>query len=159
MGTYYGLGVVKTFETTRNITALTTLELKKVVNERLNLDLFDVTATNERLSGTLKANLFQDHIEDFFGKLQAIAINRGVDYYLKEFGTDIDNYPHENCELRFSDGHNNVIELDLLVVFLYLEGKVAAESFKLEPSLINWLFRHSSFDNPLAGAIVSDIIG
>lgn len=45
------------------------------------------------------------------------------------------------------------------VLFLLIEGKVGADEFSIEPLLINWLFRHSSFDNPLAGAVMSNIIG
>lgn len=158
MGTYYGLGVVKTFQT-RTIAALTTQELEKAVNERLNLDLFDVTITNHQLHGTLKANLFQDRIEDFFSKLQAIVTSSSVKFYWEEFGNDIDQYPYEDCTLKFSDAQNHQITIHMGVVFLFLEGKVSAEKFDLEPSLMNWLFRHSNFDNILAGAIISDIIG
>lgn len=55
------------------------------------------------------------------------------------------------------DGQSVDVRADMVLVFI--EGKVRAESFSVEPVLMNWLFRHSDFSNPLAGAVVSGIIG
>ncbi|NEO26316.1 MAG: hypothetical protein F6K03_05315 [Kamptonema sp. SIO4C4] len=159
MGTFYGLGLIRQFSTQRPET-LTPQDLEAVVNERLNLELFDVTVTEDKLQGTIKPNLFSEYIEDFFAKLKAIAPNtRSVDYYLQEFGTEIDQYPSEWEEFKIGEVEEKSIKLSVTWVLLCLEGKVSAEEFSLEPALLNWLFRHSNFENPLAGAILSGIVG
>ena len=55
------------------------------------------------------------------------------------------------------DGQSIDVRADMVLVFI--EGKVMAESFSVEPVLMNWLFRHSDFGNPLAGTVVSSIVG
>ncbi|NES21997.1 MAG: hypothetical protein F6K41_24515 [Symploca sp. SIO3E6] len=160
MGTYYSLGVVQAFEA-QTIASLTSEQLANTVNERLNLDLFDWNFTDGCLQGTLKDGLFSENIADLFQKLAAIA-NRSrdtVEYYLQEFGDNIEEYPQEFCRLIFFDDEGNKIKLEADLVLLFIEGKVLAEMFSIEPALINWLFRHSSFDNPLTGAIMSSIVG
>jgi hypothetical protein len=162
MGTYYGLGVVNNF-TTQSFRQVNPQQLEAAVNERLDLGLFDVTSQEDgHLQGTLKANLFQDNIEDFFAKLDAIAkanTIRSCNDYFQDFGTNIEEYPCEHCRLKIYDAEETTIELHMKMVLLLIEGKVSVEEFDLEPALLNWLFRHSSFDNPLAGAIISDIVG
>jgi hypothetical protein len=37
--------------------------------------------------------------------------------------------------------------------------KIADRIFFVEPVLMNWLFGHSDFGDPLAGIVVSSIIG
>jgi hypothetical protein len=160
MGTYYALGVVKTFEV-KDSKSLTTEQLQQAVEERLDLSLFELEFPNQSLKGTLKSGLFQENIEDFFNKLKAITTSRRskIDFYFKEFSNDINAYPDEFCWFDFSDSQGNFIKIQADLVLLFLEGKVSAEEFELEPGIINWLFRHSRFDNPLAGAVISSIVG
>lgn len=160
MGTYYALGIVQTFTAKPSTSSLTGRQLEQIITERLDLDLFEIENKNGELSGTLKAGLFEDRVADFFQKLKAIAnVHRNIDYYLNEFGTDIEEYPQEYCRVYFRDAEGNEISLAMDVVLLFIEGKVGAEEFDIEPLLINWLFRHSHFDNPLAGAVMSSIVG
>jgi hypothetical protein len=159
MGTFYSLGIVTTF-TAKPSSSLTAQTLEQAVSERLDLELFDVEHQNGNLQGTLKSGLLQENLGDFCQKLKAIANgDKKIDYYFNEFGTNLENYPLEYCSVYFRDYENNEIKLQMYVLFLFIEGKVGADEFSIEPLLINWLFRHSSFDNPLAGAVMSDIIG
>ncbi|MGB7520352.1 MAG: hypothetical protein WA896_12040, partial [Spirulinaceae cyanobacterium] len=152
------LGVVKSFET-KNST-LTTQQLEQLINERFNLELFNLNFDDNNFKGTLKPNLFQNNVADFFTRLKSILPqNQGVDAYFQDFGDDINEYPQEFSRINIYDAQGNKITLQLELVLLFLEGKVSAEVFNIEPQLISWLFRHSSFDNPLAGAIISDIVG
>jgi glutamine cyclotransferase len=159
MGTYYALNVVNNFKA-KPTKSLTAHEMEKAVNERLNLELFDVTFANDCLQGNLKPDLFKDNIEDFFNKLYLIT-NRSTraSYYFQKFGNDIDQYPCEFERWSICDSEGNEINLQGNLVSLFLEGKVGAEEFDIEPALINWLFRHINFGNPLAGAIMSSIVG
>ncbi|MGB3693481.1 MAG: hypothetical protein WA999_12190, partial [Spirulinaceae cyanobacterium] len=94
MGTYYGLGVVKSFET-KNST-LTTQQLKQLIDERFNLELFDLNFDDNNFKGTLKPNLFENNVADFFTKLKSIVPESlGVDTYFQDFGDDINEYPQE----------------------------------------------------------------
>jgi hypothetical protein len=61
--------------------------------------------------------------------------------------------------MEFKNAQGQGMKLSGMALFLFIEGKVGAEEFEIEPLLLNWLFRHSSLENPLAGAVVSIILG
>lgn len=42
---------------------------------------------------------------------------------------------------------------------LFIEGKVMAEEFKIEPKIMNWLFRHANIPNQLTGCVMSGVTG
>ncbi|NJK28154.1 MAG: hypothetical protein HC925_06195 [Coleofasciculaceae cyanobacterium SM2_3_26] len=159
MGTYYGLGIVNDFST-RTVQSLTAAQLEQAVDERLNLELFEIQRQNGQLVGNLKAGVFESHGGGFLSADKAIAnCDRRVDEYFQEYGTNMGEYPDEFCSVYFRDSEGNEINLRMTVVFLFLEGKVGVEEFDIEPLLLNWLFRHSDFENPLAGAVMSSIVG
>ncbi len=159
MGTYYALGVVQDFNA-RTKKSLTRQQWEKILHERLNLDLFNVAVNNDSFSGTIKPEIFKKNIANLFQKLKDITGEiRAVDYYFISYGDDISQYPTECCEVNLSDSEGNQIELQTNLVLLFIEGKVSVEEFQIEPMLMNWLFRHSNFGNPLAGAIMSGIVG
>ena len=78
-------------------------------------------------------------------------------YYLEKYGSDIDRFPSENCKFVAHDADKKRIDIRASLSLLFIEGKVLVEQFSIEPALLNWLFRHSDFGNPLAGAVLSDI--
>jgi len=160
MGTYYTVGIVKEFNV-RTAKALDAQALEKNVGERFNLDLFEVSFREDFLVGTLKPSLFDEYITDFIEKLANIAPSSRatITYYLESYGNDIDKYPSEGCEFVIHDSDKNRIKIRATLALLFIEGKVGAEQFTIEPMLLNWLFRHSDFGNPLAGAVLSDIVG
>jgi len=160
MGTYYSVGIVKEFAA-RGANAVDAQTLEKVVGERFDLGLFDTDFQNGCMTGTLKPGLFNEHIADFVEKLANIAPNHRetITYYLEKYGRNIDQFPSENCQWVVHDANKKRIEIHASLLLLFIEGKVLAEQFSIEPALLNWLFRHSDFGNPLAGAVLSDIIG
>ena len=159
MGTYYSLNVVQSFETEAT-PSLSFEQIEKILNERFDLDLYEITFVNNSVKATLKPELFADHIEDFVNKLYRITnFSSRVETWLEEPIKNIENYEPEFEKWTISDEQGNTINLRGYLVSLFIEGKVGAEQFEVEPLLINWLFRHSSFGNPLAGAIMSSILG
>jgi hypothetical protein len=158
MGTYYGLGIVKEF-TARSKTDIAATEWRDIILSRFDLDLFDTSFDHNAMSGKLKQTLFTEHVRDFFDTLEQITSDKHIDYYFDEYGDQIDNYPLETTNFSFDDSKRGKIALSIQFALLFIEGKVGAEIFSTEPKLINWLFRHADIKNPLAGAIVSDIIG
>ncbi|MBO0348199.1 hypothetical protein J0895_03585 [Phormidium pseudopriestleyi FRX01] len=159
MGTYYSLNVVQSFET-EPITSLSFQQIEKALDERFDLNLYEITFVQDSVKATLKPDLFAEHIEDFVNKLYQITNrSRRVKVSLEDSGKNIENYEPEFEKWTILDEEGNRINLQGYLVSLFIEGKVGAEEFEIEPLLINWLFRHSSFDNPLAGAIMSSIWG
>ena len=160
MGTYYAIGIVNKFEA-RAKRAIDPPSLEKAVGERLDLGLFDLSHADGKLEGTLKPGLFEKHIEGFVDRLTEIAPDSKstVRYRFESYGTDIDKYDSEYCQMRIPSPDGQSVDLRADGVLVFIEGKVMAESFFVEPVLMNWLFRHSDFGNPLAGTVVSSIIG
>jgi len=158
MGTYYSVGIVKEFAA-RAANAIDAQTLERVVGERFDLGLFDTDFQNGCLTGMLKPGLFNEHIADFVEKLVNIAPDsrETILYYLEKYGADIDRFPSENCKFVVHDAGKKRIDIRASLSLLFIEGKVLVEQFSIEPALLNWLFRHSDFGNPLAGAVLSDI--
>jgi hypothetical protein len=159
MGTYYSLNVVQSFET-EPTTSLSLPEIETILNERFDLNLYNITFVKNSVKATLKPALFTENIEDFVNKLYRITnCSSRLKDWLEDPIRNIENYEPEFEKWTISDEEGNRINLRGYLVSLFLEGRVGAEEFEIEPLLINWLFRHSHFDNPLAGAIMSSILG
>ncbi|MFM8253163.1 MAG: hypothetical protein ACKOBW_16345 [Planctomycetota bacterium] len=161
MGTYYAIGIVRKF-TAKAKRAIVATALEAAVRERLDLRMFELNyAADGACQGTLKPGLFAQHIEGFVNKLAEIDRDCAavIRYYFENYGTDIDQYESHACRMRIP--HSEGLSVDVLaeMVPVFVEGKVRAECFSVEPVLINWLFRQCDFGNPLAGIVVSGIIG
>lgn len=158
MGTYYALGVVKGFKAQTNH-AISKDDWERILNERFDTELFHLVLENNSITATMKQGVFKENIEGLFQKLIDITGNKWIGDYFQEYGDMIENYPSQQCNFSVFDNDKNKIKLFIDFALIFIEGKVLAEQFATEPMLINWLFRHARFDNKLAGAIVSDIIG
>jgi hypothetical protein len=158
MGTYYTLGVIQKF-TAQSEQALSEEKWKQLVSERIDRELFEIAFSNQQMQGVLRDKLFEDNIKDFYSKLKKITHYTDIDYYFKENGTQIANYDSGRTRIDLYDGEAKKIVITVDYKLLFVEGKVLAEGFSIEPTLINWLFRHSDFGNCLAGSIISDIFG
>lgn len=158
MGTYYGLGLAEGFIATarKDIRAE---DWTSLLSKRLDLDLFELSLEATEVKGALRDGLFEANIEGLYATLLEMTAHPGVSFYLDEYGTDIAAYPRETMRLSWKDTTHGPIRLNLDCVLLYIEGKVLAEVFSFEPKLCNWLFRNSPLENPLRGAIFSDIVG
>ena len=161
MGTFYTMGVIKNFTAiASNELALT--EWENVLNDRIDLDCFDVKYSREKLEGELQESIFHDNIDGFYHVLRKILgknRNESIDDYAETFGKNIKNYQIEYAEIKFSTENNIDIIVQVNFAMLFLEGKVMAEEFYTEPVLLNWLFRNSNINNKLAGCIVSRVVG
>lgn len=157
MGTFYALGVIKSFNA-KSTNVLSFDEWNKLLNEKIDTDLFDIVVEGKHIRGSIKNNIFTDNIEDFYKKLKDITHEEDIDYYFHEFGTEIESYQDDYGIIYIHDSEGKNITLHIVFVSLFIEGKVLAEEFNIEPKLINWLFRHVDFGNRLAGCIVSDIV-
>ena len=160
MGTYYAIGIVNKFEAKAK-RSIDPPSLEKAVGDRLDLSLFDLSHADGKLEGTLKPVLFEKHIEGFVDRLTEITpeSKSTVRYCFESYGTDIDKYDSGYCQMSIPSQNGQSVNVRGDMVLVFLEGKVIAESFSVEPVLINWLFRHSDFGNPLTGTVVSSIIG
>lgn len=162
MGTYYTLGIIHRF-TARTERTLSKEEWIKLLDSRLDTSLFDLEILSDSgAKGILKANVFSDNITGFYRLLKDILgadRNDCIDYYEKEFGTDLANYQSEysSFKIQTDQGYTVIINFDFALLFI--EGKVLAEEFYSEPLLMNWLFRNSRMENPLSGCVISDVIG
>ncbi|WP_188453365.1 hypothetical protein [Virgibacillus oceani] len=160
MGTFYTIGIIKEFKATSN-QHLTANEWDKVLNVRVDLELYDLNFTDSGVVARLESNIFSENITDFYGVFKEILgtnRNPNFDHYEKDFGTDIENYQIANTILNFQEINGRTVTLDIQFVLLFLEGKVMVEEFYTEPALINWLFRNSKIDNKLAGCVVSEVV-
>ena len=157
MGTYYGLGVATYFHAYSN-TVFSIDKWKKILNERLDLDLYDVTINDSRVNGVLKEGIFQENIEDLYRILKEIAPYKQIDYYFKAYGTNIDDYDIGNTGMYLYDDDKNKIDFRAGLALLFIEGKVWAEEFSIEPKILNWALRHSTINNKLVGCIFGDIV-
>ncbi|MFH0925450.1 MAG: hypothetical protein V1872_07435 [bacterium] len=159
MGTFYALGVATNIDGCTSKKALSKKEWEDILNERFDLELFDLIIKDNSIKATLKQEIFKNNIKDFFQKLKDITMSENVDYYLEEYGDDVERYQTAEDSLCVLDKEGNEIELCVVFALLFIEGKVSVEEFNIEPKLMNWLFRHTNFGNKLAGAIVSSIVG
>jgi len=157
MGTFYALGVIKSFNA-KSTNVLSVDEWNKLLNEKIDTDLFDIITEGNHIRGRIKNNIFSDNIDDFYKKLKSITHEKDIDYFFLEYGTEIENYQDEDGIMYIHDSEGSSIALHIVFVSLFIEGKVLVEEFNIEPMLINWLFRHTDFGNRLAGCIVSDIV-
>lgn len=163
MGTYYAIGIVKKFKTQAKhaVLPISPSALEEAVAKRWELDLFDLSHADRILEGTLKPGLFENNIRGFVDKLVEIApeCESVFRFNYEHYGTDIDRYDPQSCRMTIPspDGQLVAVRVDLAPVFI--EGKVLAECFTIEPVLMSWLFRHCNLGNPLVGAVVSSIIG
>ena len=157
MGTFYALGVIKSFNA-KSTKAFSLNEWSKLLTEKIDTDLFNIIIEGNHIEGSIKRNMFSDNIEGFYKKLKDITHEENIDYYFHEFGTEIENYQECYRIMHIHDLDSNNIALHIVFVLLFIEGKVSVEEFNIEPKLINWLFRHIDFGNRLAGCIVSSIV-
>lgn len=159
MGTFYTIGIIKEFKAFSNH-HLSKYEWDKVLNERIDLETYDLDYNDSGVDAWIKRNIFTENIIEFYGVLKKIlGTNRNTifDHYENDFGTDIENYQFSNTRLNLEE-NGLTIKLDIQFVLLFLEGKVMVEEFYTEPILINWLFRNSNIDNKLAGCVISEIV-
>ena len=160
MATYYAIGVVNKFQAKAKH-AIDPSVLEEVVGERLDLSLFELSRLDDALEGTLKSGLFEKHIEDFVDKLAKIdpISDSTIRFYFENYGTNIDQYDSKCVQMRISGPDRQLVDVRAEMALVLIEGKVIAECFIVEPVLVNWLFRHCDFGNPLARIVMSGIIG
>jgi len=161
MGTDYSLGIITKFSATSN-TELTGEEWLNVLNERIDVSLFDLETAEKEAMGALQKDVFRENITGFYDVLRKILganRNGNIDYYERDFGTELDNYQFWRTPLKLQKENGISIQFDLTMALLFIEGKVMAEIFNSDPVLINWLFRNSNIDNKLAGCVISSIVG
>lgn len=159
MGTYYTLGIITIFKATSN-QQLTKTEWQRALDERVDLELFDLTFNDLNVAAKLKPIIFKENITDFYAVLREILgtnRNPNIDFYENNSGTSIEEYQIANTRLILQE-NELLIKIDIQFVLLFLEGKVSVEEFYTEPALINWLFRHSKIDNKLAGCVISQVV-
>jgi hypothetical protein len=157
MGAYYTLGITEKF-TAKTDAVLSKDNWLRILNERFDISLYDITIDDKSVSAELKENVIKDNIDDFYIKLKNITGHRRIDYYYEEHGKNVNDYPSDRSRFSFFDNEKNQIRMQIDFIFLFTEGKVSSEEFDAEPMLMNWLFRHSDFGNPLAGTIISTIV-
>ncbi|MDF3055296.1 MAG: transcriptional regulator [Gammaproteobacteria bacterium] len=157
MGTYYALGVVKELSC-QSSKPISISEWEKIANKKIDISLFDFNIENENnIKCRLKDHIFKNNIENFYLKLKEITQYDYITDYFDIRGTDIENYKTQSFSKRH-DEDNVQIWTKIEHIPLFIEGKVLAEEFSIEPALISWLFRNSNFGNVLAGCVVSSII-
>jgi hypothetical protein len=160
MGTFYTLGVIEKFAATSN-DLHSEMDWQKFLNEKIDATLFDLIIENggKSIRGTLKEGIFENNIQDFYSRLIKITNDRSINNYFEHYGVDINNYHAGRIKMNFYLDENKEIIMTLNYVSLFIEGKVLVEEFSIEPKLMNWLFRHCDFGNPLSGCIISSITG
>lgn len=156
MGTYYTLGIIQNF-IAQSEKALPEEKWHELLNERVNLDLFEIKLIDGCITGVLKDKLFEDNIKDFYCKLKKITNDNDIDSYFKEDGVQLTKYQTNRTRIYLDE--NQRIALVIEYILLFVEGKVLVEEFSIEPKLMNWLFRHCDFGNCLAGSVISGITG
>lgn len=157
LATDYSLGIVRGF-TASSLWSLPENEWRSLLHERFNLQLYDIQTEDKQITGVLKEEVFTENIEDFYMNFVTML---GDDYVLNWFrnnGTSLDNYDRWGS-IIFLKHEGLSIELKMELALLFVQGKVFAEVFTMEPKLMNWLFRHSHIPNKLTGCVWSDIVG
>lgn len=157
MGTFYALGVVKKFTAKSNQT-LNEANWKEHLNERLDMEQYTINFRGNAIEGELKKEVFENNIEDFYNKLITITNYKPISIYFEDSGADVEKYQHWVTGMTVNE-HSPQITLSAEFAILFIEGKVSVEAFSIEPSLMNWLFRHVDLSNPLSGCIMTDIVG
>lgn len=153
MGTYYALGIGKEFDAYTNAT-FTSEKWQKILNERFDIDLYNIDIQPNSVEANLKQGVFEENIEDLYRLLKQITQKESIDYYFTRHGTKKDEYSSDIIVVHISDEEGNKIRLRIKLILLFIEGKVLAEEFSCEPKIVNWLFRHSNLNNKLAGCII-----
>ncbi|SMQ77491.1 hypothetical protein SAMN05444673_2819 [Bacillus sp. OV166] len=184
MGTFYTLGIINKFgaQATKGPTrwnrenlALTEAEWKEALDKRIDTSIFDLELQEDgTIKGFLKNNVFKENIKGFYEFLREILgehRNGNFDYYEKGMSEDgelhdinveddDDGYSYEWAnDIRILNKDGVEIRIECEFIMLFLEGKVLVEEFYTDPVLINYLFRNSKIDNPLAGAVISAVVG
>ncbi|MCM3671637.1 hypothetical protein M3181_22020 [Mesobacillus maritimus] len=185
MGTFYTLGIINRFGAQatkggskyfgREHLPLGESVWKEVLNERIDTSIFDLEMQEEgTITGLLKNSVFQENINDFYEILREILgehRNGNIDHYEKDYflhhrdihGEDVEDdadYPFEWADdIRILNKDGLEIRIECQFIMLMLEGKVLVEEFSTDPVLINYLFRNSNIKNPLAGAVISQVVG
>lgn len=161
MGSYYTLGVISHIRAA-STELLSREEWIEVLNERVNIQLFDLRTNDGGAEAFLKPDIFSENITGFYSLLRSILgkeRNRNIDFYEKEYGTDLEEYQYADTSFYLqSPTGGSRIKLYMSFALLFIEGKVLAEEFDTDPVLINWLFRHSNIENKLAGCMISAIV-
>src|SRR5690625_5628212 len=79
MGTDYSLGIITKFSATSN-TELTGEEWLNVLNERIDVSLFDLETAEKEAMGALQKDVFRENITGFYDVLRKIlGANRNGD--------------------------------------------------------------------------------
>lgn len=159
MGTYYGVGVIRGFEVHALFSSYSQAEWEELLTKRIDLSLFDVKYEEKTARGKIKEQLFSNHIENLYKYLVDIVDQEHIGYYFQQYGNDLDEYGHWKTTYFMKGKKDEEIQFHVDLAILYTEGKVFAEEFYIEPFLINWLFKNSNIKNPLAGCIMSTIVG
>ena len=160
MGSYYTIGVFSSLNAT-STGLLTRKEWVEILNERVDIQLFDLQINRDEAEAFLRPDIFSENIADFYNVLRSILgqeRNRNIDYYEKEYGTELEDYQFADTTLYLQHPKGDHITLDMSIALLFIEGKVLAEEFDTDPVLINWLFRHSNIESKLAGCVISAIV-
>lgn len=161
MGTFYTLGPITSFKTSSR-KGLSELEWKETLGERLDLNLFELTFTENNVSGKIKEEVFKENIYDMYDILREMSFsleNININHYKEEFGDDLQEQSTSYAELYVSFQKEEKIKIKCNFAMMFLEGKVLVEEFYTEPQLINWLFKNSNINNPLKGCMISEIVG
>ncbi|WP_175639143.1 hypothetical protein [Metabacillus schmidteae] len=183
MGTFYTLGIIRQFETTadkgpvnrwgREHRSLTREEWIKALRERIDPYIYHLELQEDgSMHGFLKNEIFQQNINGFYDVLREILgerRNTNIDHYaeftcnnkkgIHDDSDDSNGYSIEGAHpihIINKDGLGIKIKYDFIM--LMLEGKVLVEEFNTDPVLINYLFRNSNINNPLKGAVTSQVV-
>lgn len=186
LGTFYTIGIINKFwaEATqgdpkriaRAHLPLTEEEWIKVLDKRIDTSIFDLKMEETgTMIGYLKNDVFKENIKGFYDILREILGERrnvNIDHYEKEMYKD-GELPDINTDQGYDRtysyewaDHINIIvkdgfgiRIECQFIMLMLEGKVLVEEFYTDPILINYLFRNSKLNNPLCGAVISQVVG
>jgi len=160
MGTFYTLGIISSLKAT-STRLLKHREWVEILNERIDIQLFDLRTNDDQAEAFLRPNIFSENIAGFYSLLRSILgqqRNSNIDYYEKVYGADLENYQFADTTLYLQHYKGDQITLDVNFALLFIEGKVLVEEFDTEPILMNWLFRQSNIENKLAGCVISGIV-
>ena len=139
MGTYYGLGIIAKFNAkSQNI--LSEDDWKRLLNDRIDTELFDFVVDKHAVSATLKEGIFKDNIEDFYKILKTISNDKGIDYYYSEFGFDIQTNFNRRmykyfCRLHEKHGPHIIP----IAVFSHESITEEPDTYKIEYSFLKML--------------------
>ena len=188
MGTFYTIGIINKFDARatkgtsrhyqfRDHLPLSETEWKEALGKRIDTAIFKLEMQEDgTIKGFLNNDVFNQNIKGFYDVLREIlgeGRNGNFDYYEKnmirngELQEINDNdeyydtgYPFEWAHpLRILNKDGVEIQINCQFIMLFIEGKVLVEEFFTDPVMINYLFRHSNINNPLKGAVISQVVG